>query len=122
MNNFTRLTCIVIASTGIQACDKGSENKASNNQSQALVTLEQKASYSFGVDVAKGLKQQGIELDITALNKGISDAYNGDELALNDEDRLQAKTTFQAQVRDALMKEQAMVGEKNLTSGAAFLE
>jgi hypothetical protein len=45
----------------IAAADKG------------LETLEQKASYSFGVDFAKRLKQQGIDLDISALNRGIKD-------------------------------------------------
>ncbi len=118
MRNLTRLTCIIIASTGLYACDKGSENK----KSLPLETLEQKASYSFGVDVAIGLKKQGIKLDINALNKGIADAYNDSELALNDEDRLQAKTTFQAQIREALLKEQAKIGEDNLAKGKAFLE
>jgi FKBP-type peptidyl-prolyl cis-trans isomerase FklB len=118
MRNLTRLTCIIIASTGLYACDKGSENK----KPLPLETLEQKASYSFGVDVAKGLKKQGIKLDINALNKGIADAYNDSELALSDEDRLQAKTTFQAQIRETLLKEQAKIGEDNLAKGKAFLE
>lgn len=116
MQTFTRLTGIIVISTGLYACC--SEDKAS----QPLETLEQKASYSFGVDVASRLKQQGIALDVSALNQGITDAYTGTELALSDEDRQQAKTTFQTQLRDELIKQQAANGEENLAAGKAFLE
>ena len=37
---------------------------------KGLETLEQKASYAFGVDFAKRLKDQGIDLDIMALTRG----------------------------------------------------
>lgn len=116
MNTFARISSIIIISTGLYACNE----KANTNQ--PLETLEQKASYSFGVDVASGLKQQGVKLDIHALNRGISDAYTGAELALSEEERTQAKTTFQTQLRDAMMKEQAAAGDKNLAEGKAFLE
>ena len=116
MQNLTRLTGVIVLSSGLYACNEGSSN------TQALESLQQKASYSYGVDVATRLKQQGIELDVKALNRGIADAYNGTELALSEEDRLQAKTTFQTELRDALVKQQADVAEKNLADGKAFLE
>ena len=84
--------------------------------------MQQKASYSYGVDVASRLKQQGIELDVAALNRGIADEYNGAELALNDEERLQAKTSFQAELRDSLVKKQEETAATNLAAGKAFLE
>lgn len=116
MRTFTRLTSIIFITSGLYACNEGgSDNKP-------LESLQQKASYSFGVDVASRLKQQGIELDVQALNRGISDAYAGSELALNDEDRLQAKTSFQTELRDALMKKSAEVASANLAAGKAFLE
>lgn len=116
MRNLYRTTGLILLSYGLYACS----NEASN--SQALDTLQQKASYSYGVDVATRLKQQGIELDIQALNRGIADAYSGSELAMNDEDRLQAKTEFQTQLRDALIKQQTEAAQKNLAAGKAFLE
>lgn len=121
MRNTTRITLFLLLSAGLYACDKG-DSSQSGSTAGKLETLEQKASYSFGVDVANGLKQQGIKLDIDALNRGIADSYNDAELALNDEDRLQAKTAFQTQLRETLMKEQAAIGEKNLAEGKAFLE
>ncbi len=116
MHNLYRLAGITAISLGLLACD----NKP--NEKQALDTLVQKASYSYGVDVASRLKQQGIDLDVSALNRGIADSYNGTELALDDEARLQAKTAFQAELRDSLAKKQAEASAENIAAGAAFLE
>ncbi len=116
MQTFTRLTGIIVVTTSLYACND------KNNDNQPLETLEQKASYSFGVDVASRLKQQGVKLDINALNRGISDAYTGSELALTEEESLQAKTAFQTQLRDTMLKEQSAVGDKNMAEGKAFLE
>ena len=115
MHNLYRLAGITAISLGLYACNDTSSEK------QALETVLQKASYSYGVDVASRLKQQGIDLDVNALNRGIKDAYNGTELALDDEARLQAKTEFQAVLRDSLMKKQAEASEANIAAGAAFL-
>ena len=115
MHNLYRIAGITAISLGLYACNDAS------NEKQALETVHQKASYSYGVDVASRLKQQGIDLDINALNRGIKDAYNGTELALDDEARLQAKTEFQAILRDSLVKKQAEVSEANIAAGAAFL-
>jgi len=116
MRNITRLTSIIVISSGLYACNDGS------SKVQPLESVQQKASYSYGVDVATRLKQQGIELDVNALNRGIADAYNDSELALSEEERLQAKTTFQTELRDALVKQQADAGAKTLAEGKAFLE
>jgi FKBP-type peptidyl-prolyl cis-trans isomerase FklB len=115
MTNFYRSASLIAITLGLYACDQGSSN-------QPLETLEQKASYSFGVDVANRLKQQGVELDVNALNRGIADAYNGSELALGEKEQLEAKTSFQAQLRDEMVKQQAAVAEGNLAAGKAFLE
>ena len=116
MQNFTRLTSVIVLSSGLYACNDGS------SKTQPLESLQQKASYSYGVDVATRLKQQGIELDVNALNQGIADAYNGGELALSEEDRTQAKTDFQTELRNNLVKQQNDTSEKNLADGKAFLE
>lgn len=116
MRNLIRLAGITAISLGLVACNDDA------GKNTPLETLQQKASYSYGVDVATRLKQQGIALDVNALNRGIADAYNGAELALDDEARLQAKTGFQNELREALLRKQAEIGEKNLAEGKAFLE
>lgn len=115
MHNLIRLAALAAISLGLYACDKGSSEK------QTLDTTLQKASYSYGVDVASRLKQQGIDLDVNALNRGISDSYDGAELALDDEARIQAKTMFQAELRDSMAKKQAETAASNQATGEAFL-
>jgi len=116
MRNFYRLAGITAISIGLTACNNNSSDD------KPLETLLQKASYSYGVDVATRLKQQDIELDINALNRGIADTYNGTALALDDEARLQAKSTFQAELRESMIKKQAEAAASNSAAGKAFLE
>lgn len=115
MRNIYRLASITALTLGLLACNE------ENNNNKPLETLLQKASYSYGVDVATRLKQQGIELDVYALNRGIADAYNGTEMALDDEARLQAKTDFQTELRDLLTKKQAAEAANNIAIGEKFL-
>lgn len=116
MRNIIPLTSFIVLTTGLYACSN------EGNGNQPLETLTQKASYSFGVDVASRLKQQGIDLDVNALNRGIADAYNGTELALSEDEQLESKTSFQTQLRDALVQKQADTAAKNIAEGKAFLE
>ena len=88
---------------------------------QGLETLEQKASYSFGVDFAKRLEQQGIDLDINALNRGIKDQASGNKLAFEEGEMNQFKTEYSQQLRAELQKQQAELAAKNLEAGKKFL-
>jgi FKBP-type peptidyl-prolyl cis-trans isomerase FklB len=88
---------------------------------QGLETLEQKASYGFGVDFAKRLQQQGIDLDIEALNRGINDQASGKKLAFEEADMNQFKTEYSQQLRAELQKQQAELAAKNLEAGKKFL-
>ncbi len=122
--SITRLTSIIVMSSALLACsgDSNSSDTAPLESLQQLDTLKQKASYSYGVDIASRLTEQGIELDVPALNRGIADAFNNVELALSEEDRLQAKTSFQTVLRDAVIKKQADMAKNNLAEGKTFLE
>ena len=115
MHNLYRLSGLIVLSYGLMACNDESDSKPK------LETLQQKASYSYGVDVATRLKQQGIELDAPALTRGISDAYTESELALDDAARLQAKTDFQTELRDSLLKKQTETANANIAVGKTFL-
>jgi FKBP-type peptidyl-prolyl cis-trans isomerase FklB len=91
------------------------------NAAEGLETLQQKASYSFGVDFAKRLKQQGIELDISALNRGIMDAASGNKLALEDGEMSQTKAEYTKKLRAELAKKQQELSAKNLEASKKFL-
>ena len=88
---------------------------------KGLDTLEQKASYSFGVDFAKRLKQQGIDLDIPALTRGIEDQASGGKLAFEEGEMNQAKAEYTEQLRAKLLEEQQKIAAENLEAGKKFL-
>jgi FKBP-type peptidyl-prolyl cis-trans isomerase FklB len=88
---------------------------------EGLDTLEQKASYSFGVDFAKRLQEQGIDLDISALNRGIKDAASGNKLAFEEGEMSQYKAEYTQQLRARLLQEQQQLAAKNLAAGKKFL-
>ncbi len=115
MQTFYKILSLSALSLGLIACNDNTAKKLT------LDSATQKASYSYGVDVATRLKQQGIDLDISALNQGIADAYNGSELALTSEEQVQAKTSFQEELRKQLTAKASVAGEKNLAEGKAFL-
>lgn len=87
-----------------------------------LDTEDKKASYGFGVDFANNLKRQGVELDIDALVLGIKDASKSKKLALSDNEMTAAKTSFQNQLREKLLKKQQAIADKNEQEGKAFLK
>lgn len=105
---------IIALSSVLLACNDSNET--------ALDSLQQKASYSYGVDIATRLKQQGVDLDVNAFNRGMTDGYNDNEMALNAEQRLAAKTSFQEQLQNELDKKMTDSAVKNLTEGKAFLD
>lgn len=116
MQTIYKILGLSVLSFAIVACNDKTETKLTLDSSM------QKASYSYGVDVASRLKQQGIDLDIAALNQGISDAYTGSKLALSDDEQLQAKTTFQEELRKTLTEKASATAESNLAEGKAFLD
>lgn len=116
MSSFIRTISIIAGISGLYACNDGTSNN------QPLETLEQKASYSFGVDIATRLHAQGVDLDHVALNRGIADVYTGKQLALNDDERLEAKTSYQQQLQQEMIQKQTAEAEANLAAGKAFLE
>jgi FKBP-type peptidyl-prolyl cis-trans isomerase len=91
-------------------------------QAASLDTLQQKASYSFGVDFAKRLKMQGIDLDIAALTQGLKDAAGDGKLAMTDDNMNKAKADFQQKLREEMLQRQQQIAAKNLQEGKAFLE
>ena len=88
---------------------------------KGLETLEQKASYSFGVDFAKRLKQQGVDLDTAALILGIQDQASGKKLAFEEGEMTQFKAEYTDQLRANLLLQQQEMAAKNLEAGQKFL-
>ena len=78
----------------------GCLDKAADSTALKLESLEDKASYSFGVDFATRLNQQNITLNTDALVQGIRDGSAGAETLLSEDDMSTARTEYLTQLRD----------------------
>jgi FKBP-type peptidyl-prolyl cis-trans isomerase len=76
-----------------------------------LKTQKDKVSYSFGVEVVKNLKRQGIEVDTDLLLKGIRDALSGENLLMTDDEIRKTLVTFQAEVKQKRNKARATLAK-----------
>jgi FKBP-type peptidyl-prolyl cis-trans isomerase FklB len=77
-------------------------------------TFKEQSSYAIGIDIGRGMKSQGLEVDSAMLAKGLADGLGGGKSLLSDKE-LQA-TLIQLK-RDAA----ANLADKNKKEGAAFL-
>lgn len=86
-----------------------------------LNSLKDKVSYGIGMNIGKDFKEQGIEIDVNLLARGIKDALGGGEAALTE---AQMREAFEAFQKDLVAKQEAKgkeLAEKNLKAGEAFL-
>ncbi|MEI6786119.1 MAG: FKBP-type peptidyl-prolyl cis-trans isomerase N-terminal domain-containing protein [Verrucomicrobiota bacterium] len=88
-----------------------------------LKTTEDKASYAIGVDLARTLKRQGMEVEVDRLVRGLQDGLSGEKLLISEKEFRQVLVNVQAGVR----QKQAVyrgrtVAEINQLRGAQFLD
>ncbi len=83
-----------------------------------LDTEKKKFSYTIGVQMASGVKRQGVDLDVDAFKQAVDDVMSGHEPELTMEEMQTVLNNYQ-QREMARMNEKA---EENRKSGQAFLE
>jgi len=86
-----------------------------------LNSIKDKVSYGIGMNIGKDFKEQGIDIDVNLLARGIKDSMSGGEPAMTEEQMREAFEAFQKELvakQEAKTKEQA---DKNLKAGEAFL-
>ncbi|MBD3777430.1 MAG: FKBP-type peptidyl-prolyl cis-trans isomerase N-terminal domain-containing protein, partial [Thiotrichales bacterium] len=87
----------------------------------ALQTTEQKASYTLGVDLAKNMQQQGLQIDIKALTLGMQDAFDQKPLRLTPEEMQSAVNEVKKAMMQKQLEARKQQAEANAKAGAAFL-
>jgi FKBP-type peptidyl-prolyl cis-trans isomerase FklB len=89
--------------------------------SPVLRDQQDKSSYSIGVQIGSGVRQQmqqqGLQLKPDLVAAGFKDAFSGSKLQLADEDIRQALSLLERE----MVGKHAEVAEKNKKDGAAFL-
>jgi FKBP-type peptidyl-prolyl cis-trans isomerase FklB len=84
---------------------------------------EDKTSYVLGVDLARNLKRQGIEVDLGAVVRGLQDGLSGEKLMVPEKEFRQLLIKVQTEMRrkQSLLRGRT-VAEINLKRGELFLD
>src|ERR1700688_2022253 len=94
---------------------------ASAQDSAAPTTQKDKVSYGIGVQVAKTLKGQGIDINPDLLIKGLHDALSGQKLLMSDEDLNTTMAALQQEMNQKQTQARAKEADDNKKAGDAFL-
>ena len=87
----------------------------------AFKSQKDKLSYAIGMEMGKGVKAQGIDVDPNVLAQGLKDAISGGKTLLSDEELKQIISGLQQEVRQKQMQVQEAAAAENKTKGDAFL-
>jgi len=85
-------------------------------------TQKEKLSYAIGMEMGKGVKVQGIDVDPAILAQGLKDALTDAKPQMSDEELKQVITGLQQEMRQKQMQAQETAAAENKTKGDAFLE
>lgn len=84
-------------------------------------SVEQKASYAIGVDLAQNLRSQGIELDVNTFLQGLEDALKQQKLKLTNEQMAEAIETFSRSLEEKKQAKLQAAAKINSQRGKEFL-
>jgi FKBP-type peptidyl-prolyl cis-trans isomerase len=87
----------------------------------APTTPKDKVSYGIGVQVAKTLKVQGVDVNPDLLIKGLRDALSGQKLLMSDDELKTTMAALQQEVSQKQMQERAKLADDNKKAGDSFL-
>ena len=98
--------------------------QVSAEEPPVLKTQKEKASYGIGVETARSLKQQGIEVDGDLLIKGLQDGLSGGKLIMSDDEISKTMAIVHSELRQKrmqLMRARTKDAEENRKEGETFL-
>ena len=86
-----------------------------------LKTEKDKTSYAIGMEMGKGVKTQGIDVDADLLMKGLRDALSDKPSLMSDDDLRVVMTKLQNDVKQKQQAAQQAAAAENKAKGEAFL-
>ncbi len=110
-------------SSGAQPSTAKTANSSSNSAQNAgpLPTQRERESYALGMNIAKGLKMQGVDVDPNMVARGLKDEMATGKTLLSDNDAAAALNQLQAEVHKKQDEQRQLAGETNMKEGEAFL-
>jgi len=96
-------------------------SRAVAGDTAALGTHREKSSYALGVNLIGNVRQQGVDIDLELVVKGMKDAFSGGKLLMSEEEVRKYISLYQNEVRVKQAKSRTAAAEANKKAGAAFL-
>ena len=96
-------------------------SSCSNNATDKIPATEmEKVSYSLGVNVATGVKAQGLDtIDANAVAKAFNDVFEGNDLDISEEESMKVLQEYFGKLQAAKQAESSEVGSAYLAENAA---
>jgi FKBP-type peptidyl-prolyl cis-trans isomerase len=120
----------LVSVVSLQACNQkppatASEEVKAPAASEAtgnpLATTEQRLSYGIAFNLGQRMSTDGVPLDVDAFGAGLSDAMNGSEPKLSQEEIAAEMAAYQEKATAEQEASQAALGEANIAASAAFM-
>lgn len=94
---------------------------AAKPKAVTLTTQQDKISYAIGMNMAKNLQRQSLQVEPDILVKGLKDVLTGNKPLLSDDEAMATLTAFQNDMRAKQQEKTAQVGLSNKKEGEDFL-
>jgi FKBP-type peptidyl-prolyl cis-trans isomerase len=86
-----------------------------------LKTEQDKVNYGIGVSLARNFKQQGMEVDVNLVVKGLKDELAGKKLLVSEDELRKTMIAYQQEMRGKQMQERKVAALDKKKEGDAFL-
>ena len=91
------------------------------SEPQALKTTKDKISYGIGVDMFQNFKQQGLDVDLETVIRGMRDAKSGAKLQQSEAESRRILEDYNRELKAKQAQMKLSAAQENKKSGAAFL-
>ncbi|HVO58466.1 MAG TPA: FKBP-type peptidyl-prolyl cis-trans isomerase [Dongiaceae bacterium] len=109
-------------STAAKPSAAGSAKRPAGSAAPAAPkTVKERASYALGMNIGKGMQQDGVDIDVSNFARGLRDALSGAKPAITDEEAQTAVMAVAKEVRAKQQAKLAAVAAANQQQGDAFL-
>lgn len=104
-----------------QALQNAQPDSNQAQKSSVLKTQRDQVNYAIGANFMGAIKQQGIDIDLEMVMRGIKDAHAGKDLLMTDEEIRKAIIVYHGEVQRKQAKARAEAAENRRRESEAFL-
>jgi FKBP-type peptidyl-prolyl cis-trans isomerase FklB len=105
----------------VSLCFVAASASLSAEESAALSNDKAKTSYAIGLQTAKNLKKDGVDIDMAKIVEGLKDGFSGDRQLLSDKETKQLMQALMNDSRQKMVANKREASVRNRLKGEEFL-